>query len=459
MATQQTETQGTCKPARMPAGARGKLSLGAALSLVALALLGCGDSMPRLSDLNPFAEKEVPLPGKRIAIIQQESLRSDASAAGRPVSLPPQQANEAWSQPGGVPSNAPGHLALGSTLRSAWNVSVGTGSSFYGKVTASPIVYGGNVFTLDAAGQVTAVSASGGSVVWRGSTTPPNEKDQEGFGGGLAADGGRIYAGTGYGFVVALDARTGSKLWEKFVGSPVRTSPTASAERVFVLTKEGQVYCLSGSDGTELWQFRGMGERASLLSNTSPAVEGDVVVVPYPSGDLVALRVSNGQPIWTESLARTRTASSMAAMSDTARPAIDGGTVYAVGHAGRMVATVQKTGERLWSLTVPSIQAPWVAGDSIFVVDTTGQLMAITRRDGKILWTTKLAGSNTWSGPVLAGGRLWLTSNKGHLVSVDAATGKVETTQDLGQPIYIAPVVAGGRMFVLTDKAQLIALN
>jgi hypothetical protein len=35
----------------------------------------------------------------------------------------------------------------------------------------------------------------------------------------------------------------------------------------------------------------------------------------------------------------------------------------------------------------------------------------------------------------------------------------VETTQDLGQPIYIAPVVAGGRMFVLTDKAQLIALN
>ena len=89
-----------------------------------------------------------------------------------------------------------------------------------------------------------------------------------------------------------------------------------------------------------------MAERASLLSNASPAVEGDIVVVPYPSGDLVALRVSNGQPVWTELLARTRTASSMAAMSDTARPAIDGGTVFAVGHAGRMVATTQKTGER-----------------------------------------------------------------------------------------------------------------
>ena len=115
----------------------------------------------------------------------------------------------------------------------------------------------------------------------------------------------------------------------------------------------------------------------------------------------------------------------MAAMSDTARPVIDGGTVFAVGHAGRMVATSQKTGERLWSLTVPSIQAPWVAGDTVFVVDTGGQLMAITRRDGKIQWTTKLPGAATWSGPVLAGNRLWLTSNKGQLVSVDAATGKV----------------------------------
>jgi outer membrane protein assembly factor BamB len=445
---------------------RGLGAAGAVL-VCALALSGCSESLdgmslpsfPKLDDINPWAEKQVPLPGKRVAVIQQENISGNLAAADKPISLPPPQQNDSWTQPGGVANNAPGHLALGDAVKSAWSADAGTGSTFYGKLTASPIVYDGKVYTLDAAGKVSAFSTSGGSPVWRVSVTPPNEKDREGFGGGLAADGGRIYAATGYGVVVALDARSGSKLWEKNVGSPVRSSPTAAAERVFAVTKEGLLYCLSGSDGTELWQFRGMGERASLLSNTSPAVDGDVVVVPYPTGDLVALRVSDGQAIWTETLARTRSASSMGAMSDTARPVIDGGTVYAVGHAGRMVATVQKTGERLWSLTVPSIQAPWVAGDSVFVVDTTGQLMAITRRDGKIQWTTKLPGSNTWSGPVLAGNRLWLTSNKGQLVAVDAATGKVEATQDLGQPIYIAPVVAGGRMFVLTDKARLIALN
>ena len=38
--------------------------------------------------------------------------------------------------------------------------------------------------------------------VWSASVTPENEKSEEGFGGGLALDGGHLYAATGYGTVV-----------------------------------------------------------------------------------------------------------------------------------------------------------------------------------------------------------------------------------------------------------------
>jgi outer membrane protein assembly factor BamB len=123
-----------------------------------------------------------------------------------------------------------------------------------------------------------------------------------------------------------------------------------------------------------------------------------------------------------------------------------------------MVATDQKTGERLWSISVSGIEQPWVAGDSVFVVDTTGQLIAVTRADGKIRWSTKL-GAGTWSGPVLAGSRLWLVSSKGQLVGVEPTNGKVVSSNDLGYPVFIAPVVAGGRMFVLTDSARLLAFD
>jgi len=119
------------------------------------------------------------------------------------IMLPPARENASWSQPGGIASNAPGHLAFSGATKSAWTADIGKGSSFYGRLTASPIVYEDKVYTLDAAGQVSAFGISGGAPVWRASTTPPSEKDQEGFGGGLAADGGRIYAATGYGYLEA----------------------------------------------------------------------------------------------------------------------------------------------------------------------------------------------------------------------------------------------------------------
>jgi outer membrane protein assembly factor BamB len=218
------------------------------------------------------------------------------------------------------------------------------------------------------------------------------------------------------------------------------------------------VFCLSGSDGTELWNFTGMPERASILASASPAVDGDTVVIPYPTGDLVALRASGGQAVWQETLARTAGGSAMGAMSDAGRPVIYGGVVYAAGHGGRMIATTQKSGERLWSLSVASIEQPWVSGDSVFVVSTSGSLLAITRSDGKVRWSTKLGGGS-WAGPVLAGSRLWVISSKGTLTSVEPTTGKVAGSQDLGYTVYVAPVVAGGRLFVLTDSARLLAFN
>jgi outer membrane protein assembly factor BamB len=433
---------------------------GAAL-LAALVASGCsgGPQIPKLSELNPFAEKEVPLPGKRVPVALSEGRAGlDVAPADRPITLPPPQAIDAWPQPGGPPTNAPGHVALGASLRQVWSADAGQGSTSSGKLTASPIVADGRIYTLDTRGRATALT-TGGSVVWRVPLAPAGEKDHNGYGGGLAWDGGRIFAATGFGYVFALDAQSGKKLWEKNVGSPIRSSPTAAGGRVFVLSSDGMARALSAADGSELWAHQGLVERAALLTNASPAVDGDIVMVPYPSGELVALRMADGQPAWSESLARTRLASSLGSMTDAARPAVDSGTVFAVGHSGRMVATTARTGERLWSLNVPGIQAPAVAGESVFVVDTAGQLMAIARREGKVLWTAKLPGSSTWSGPVVAGNRLWLTSNKGQLVGVDASVGKVDVQLNVGAPSYIAPVVAGGRLYVLTDNARLIAFN
>ena len=428
------------------------------LSIALLAVLTACSSMP--NKLNPFKKEEVKLPGERISVLKsQDGFQVDAEQTKKPVVLPQARRNTDWDQPGGVASNAPGHLEFGGGLGAVWRADIGEGSSDQGRLTASPIVYQGKIYTLDTEGVVSAFSASSGSRLWRVSLAPEKEKGNEGFGGGIAANSGRLFVTTGFGVVVALNAGNGAVEWTRKIGVPLRSSPTAIDGKLFFVSAESKLYCLSTVDGVELWTFRGLPETATLLSNVSPAVSGDIVVVPYPSGEVIAYNISAGRSAWVETLSRTRGGSSLAGLSDPARPAIDRGVVFAVGHFGRMFATAQKTGERLWTKRIQGTQMPWPAGDLVFVVDINGVLMALTRKEGKVRWLTELPQSKRWSGPVLAGGRLWLASADGIMISVDAKTGNIMSQRDLDQPIFIAPIVAAGRMFVLTDKARLLALN
>lgn len=428
----------------------------AVAAVVAVILCGCG---PLAGIKNPFGKEEAKLPGERIAVITDPGQIGAQQATFKPVSLPPPEANASWSQPGGIPSNNLGHLALGGSLRKAWSADAGTGSSSSGRLSAVPLVAGGKVFTLDAAGTVSAFSAAGGARVWRISVTPENEKSSEGFGGGLALDGGTLYATTGYGTVVALDAGSGTVQWSKSLGEPIRNSPTAAGGKVYFVASDNTLYALNGSNGEQLWRVRGLPQTATLLSNASPAVASGVVVAPFPAGDIAAYQSSSGNPAWKDSLSRTSETSAAGILGDPARPVIDRNVVFAVSHGGRMIATSASTGARVWTRNVASTQMPWVAGNAVYVVDVAGRLMALDRNDGQVLWVSDLPKSARWSGPVLAGNRLWVVSGDGLLIGADARTGQVADQLDLNTDVFVTPVVAGGRMYILDDDADLIALN
>lgn len=415
-------------------------------------------SIPGVSSLFGQADKP-PLPGTRVSVLSSDTTASTGDSESKePVVLPAPQENASWSQPGGNIANAPGHLAYSGEAKTVWTESAGAGSNSDGRVTALPVVHGGKVFTLDREGRVSAFSMSGGRV-WRADMQPDGEKAEAGYGGGLAAEGDKLFVATGFGSVVALETGSGKQIWTKSLTVPIRASPTVANGKVFIVNSDSELYALSAANGQQLWTARGLPEGASVLSNVSPAVSGNTLVVAYASGEVTAHDINSGELRWTDSVSGGAVGSSLTTVGDAARPVIDDGVVYAASRSGRIIATSIKSGERVWSKDIRAAQTPWVAGGSVFVVDTSSRLYALDRKSGKVRWSTALPSARTWSGPTLAGGKLWVASNQGLLVGVDARTGEVATKRDLDNPVYISPIVAGGRMYVLTDKARLIAMN
>ena len=434
------------------ASARLRLLPVAALAFALAAFLAACDSMPEwLGSI-----EKPPLPGERISVIAlQRTLVPDPDIADLDVRLPKPYANADWPQDGGDPSHAMHHLAAGENVGELWRQDAGAGSDDLRRLLASPVVANGLVFVFDAEGRVSAFDAASGAARWSYSVVPKGEEEGA-IGGGLAVESGILYIASGYGEVIALEAATGAEFWRHRIGVPLRGAPTVSAGRVFVISHDNQLWALSAIDGQLQWSHVGIAENAGLLGASSPAVQGDLVVAPYSSGELFALRVENGRIAWAYALTR---AGRMTA------PVIDRGRVYAVSHAGRMVAIDLRSGGRVWEQDIASVQSPWVAGDFLFVVTLEGQVVCLSRLDGRVRWVRQLARYEDeeerepirWSGPLLVGDRLVVTSSAGTAVAVSPYTGLVLGSLDMSVPVSIPPVVANGTLFFLTDDANLIA--
>lgn len=449
-------------PAVLPAVLPAALRVSVALLVTSFLITGCaGDKKRKIP-------KEF-VTGERISIMTAgESLRPDPELASTTVRLPEAQAVPEWPQPGGNANNVLHHVMAKADLKKIWKTSVGKGGSSSARVTASPIVADGKVFAMDAKAQISAIDAKTGKRLWRVSLAPKGEKGAAGFGGGLSYDMERLFVANGFGHVLALDPDTGAQIWKREFGVPFHFAPTVSSGRVFVTTVDNQLHAVSSFDGALLWSHRGISEAAGILSDTNPAVQNDMVIAPFSSGEIAALRAQNGQQAWTDQLTKSGRQTAISNISSIAgRPAVSGGQIIVVSHSGRMVAIDLRSGERIWTRNIGGTQTPWISGEYVYVVNSDAHILCITRRDGRIRWMAKLQQFDDrgekkriqWNGPVMAGNQLVLFSSYGRFTVLSPYTGAVLQTGKASGGVNTAPVVADGIFYVLNEDAEIVAFE
>ncbi len=426
-----------------------------------LALTGCSifDDM--------FESTKPPVPGKREAVLTStRGLQVDTSDH-EPVTLPAPVRNAEWLQSGGDPTHAMGNLAVGGYAK-IWSREIGQGGGYRRKITASPIVAGSNVFAMDSDGAVSAFDVQTGARQWR--TETQGEKDRStNIGGGIAAAGGVIYAATGRGEALAIDAAKGDIKWRAWLDAPARSAPTVVEGKLFMPTLDERMIALSAADGKRIWSYQATASATIVLGEPAPAYSDGLLVGGFGSGDLVGLRADSGSLAWSDSLASARGRASLADLSAIrALPVIVGNVVYAIGVGGLLVAIDLRSGRRLWEREVAGQYTPWAAGDWLFLLTAEQQLAAIDRADGRVRWISDLPRYDNpdkqrdpifWAGPLVAGKYLFVAGSTQKLLAIDPGNGAVLSQQDLPAPASVPPIAAQGKVFVVTDDATLSALG
>lgn len=447
----------------------------AAMAAAAAALSACSTAA-RIGDaINPFsgggeaAQTEAPRDGRISILAFEQQLTPDPTLAQRPITPPPATTVVDWTQPGGTADNSPPHSTGAAVLERAWRVNLGAGSNNRVQLAAPPVIADGRLFFLDADHTVRAVSARDGERDWSRALRPEGARDRNARGGGIAVSGGRVFVTTGFGFLVALDASTGEEIWRVDAGAPFHSAPTVSGGRVFAITNDAELIAFDAGTGQVQWTYQSIAESARILSAPSVAVDGDTVVAPFASGEVVALLAANGRRLWSDALSRSGQLTSLSAINDIAgRPVLDNGVVFSVSHSGVLAAIDLRSGQRVWARAFASTQTPWIAGDVLYAVSVDGELAAFDRASGNVYWVRQLRryrnerareGRISWAGPIMVGGRLVLVSSLGEVVGVSPQNGEIVASADVGSPVFVPPIVANGQIYVVTDEARLVVFR
>ena len=416
------------------------------------------------------SNKKIP-EGKRISVIDTPS-KTDILKENKSLEISQPQNKKSWPQNRGNEKHLLGNIKVSDDIKEKWTASFENGASKRDLILCEPIIVNNTVYIQDVKGTLYAFDIKTGKRVFKQKLKPLNKSDLEsGLNGvGLASDGTKIYALTGFGSVFALDAQTGDILWRKEVNAPLRTAPTLGDGKLFVQTIGNEILVLKTSDGSEIWQYGISAEDTILAGGAAPAYDKSTnnLIVAFSNGELTAFNAKIGYPVWSVSLINSSGLGISSYINAIkAAPVIDKNIVIAVGSNNMTAAIDIKTGDTLWQREISGTQTPLINNDVIYLISSDYNLLALDKNDGQTLWQTPLfenmkakeKQSVYLNTPVMFNSKLFVTASNGNVFVFNASTGKLEKSFDLGENIPFAPIGADQTVIFTTNKANIIAFQ
>jgi outer membrane protein assembly factor BamB len=173
---------------------------------------------------------------------------------------------------------------------------------------ASPAVAGDIVVVAYTSGELYALRVANGRVLWSDNLATAQPlgalNSIADVRGQPVIDRDRVFAVSQSGLMVAIDLRTGDRVWEQNVGST--HAPWAAGDFVYVLDNDNEVVCLTRDDGQVRWvrplpRWEEPDKHRDAILWTGPVLAGDRLIVVGSTGEALSISPYDGRPLgWME---------------------------------------------------------------------------------------------------------------------------------------------------------------
>lgn len=280
---------------------------------------------------------------------------------------------------------------------------------------STPVVAEGKICTLGVGGVLSCFDAAQGTLLWRkqssadylGASTKSDSTMSP-----LVVDGCCVVhvGGGSNGAVLAFALASGQAKWKSDGDGPGNSSPvvmTVGGKKQLVTLTANTVAGLDLADGRRLWQVP---FAAYQGNNATPVVDGSRVIYSGQAKGLFAINLEpQGQgcmvtPVWTNKALGGRFTT----------PVLKDGLLY--GYNNGFFCASAQTGDTLWTDTAKRGQSAALldAGSVILALTLNGELAAFkpSKTEYTELARIKLATTETWAHPVVAGQRIFVKENE-----------------------------------------------
>ncbi|MCL0102214.1 PQQ-binding-like beta-propeller repeat protein [Dehalococcoidia bacterium] len=235
-------------------------------------------------------------------------------------------------------------------------------------------------------------------------------------------------------------------IWSFETKGAIFGSPVLHKGVLYVADDAGFVYALEASsspDYRELWS-RQVGEKRFW---STPTLSEGTLYIGSMDKWLYALDAENGSEKWKVELG--------GAIAST--PLVSGRQIYVGAFDQHFYAFDRQTGEEVWAFQGDG----WFWNDAIhsadghtvFVGSLGGSFYAIRTQDepggkaGTARWVNEI-GTKVRASPLLVGGRLYVLSRGGQLLTLNPESGRSQRTEILGARALASPVWSQGSLFI-----------